>query len=208
MSNSKNFKTKTGALTIAAVVLAAALLATFALAPTNALAQEIRSDGEGRHRLVDRPSVTDQRPDHRLGFNEAKGSGIATNTETGDEFRTGFKTVMQKLNDSDDEYGIKRGVLAIYVDGERIRYQMLPETWKTKVSEAGFTFEASGLVQNAKEEKFNMVLNGYFAIHSRLGNLWSIEGMMTGEDTKYELNYVAISHELPTYAAVDERAIK
>ena len=208
MSNSKNIKTKTGALAIAGVVLAAALLATFAFAPTNALAQEIRSDENGRHRLVDRPYVTDERPAHRLGFNEAIGSGIATDAETGDEFRTGFKTVVQKLNDSDNDYGIKRGVLAISVDGERIRYQMLTETWKTKVSEDGFTFEASGLVQTAKEEKLNLVLNGYFAMHSRLGNLWSIEGTMTGEDTKYDLHYVAITHELRTYAAVDERAIQ
>ena len=208
MSNSKNINTKTGGLAIAGVVLAAALFATFAFAPTIAMAQEIRSDEEGRHRLVVRPYVTDERLGHRLGFNEAKGSGIATDTETGDEFRTGFRTVVQKLNDSDNEYGIKRGVLAISVDGERIRYQMLPETWKTKISEDGFTFESSGLVQNVKEEKLNLVLNGYFAMHSRLGNLWSIEGTMTGEDTKYELHYVALSHELRSYAAADEGAIQ
>jgi hypothetical protein len=81
---------------------------------------------------------------------------------------------------------------------------MLPETWKIIVSEDGFTFEASGQVQNADEEKFNVELNGYFAMQTRLGNLWSIAGTMTGEDTSYELHYVAISHGLWTHTAVDE----
>ena len=207
MSNNKYIKTKIGALAIAGAMLTAALLAALAFSPIIAVAQETRSE-DGQHRPLSRPYVTDERPDHRPELNLAKGAGIATDAETGDDFRSGFRVVMQKLNDSDNEYEVRRGLLAISVDGERIRYQMLPETWKTIVSEDDFTFEARGQVQNAEEEKFDIELNGYFAMHIRLGNLWSIEGTMTGEDTSYELHYVAISHELRTYSAVDERAIQ
>lgn len=207
MSNNKNINKKTGAIVMVGIVMAAGLLASVAYSPTAALAQESRNDRleDNRHRSVDRPYVADERPDHRPGFNVAKGAGVAIDTETGDNHRSGFWVVMQKQKDSDkNEYALKRGVLAIAVEGERIRYQMLPETWKIIVSEDGFTFEASGQVQNADEEKFNVELNGYFAMQTRLGNLWSIAGTMTGEDTSYELHYVAISHGLWTHTAVDE----
>lgn len=206
MSNNKNIKTKTGALAIIGVVVAAALLAAVAFSPTTASAQETRRDGlqEGRQRSIDRPFDVDERPEHRLVINVARGVGIATDTETGDDLRSGFRLITQKLNNSEtNEHELKRGMLAIAVDGERIRYQMLPETWKIVISEDGFTFEASGKVQNADEEKFDVDLNGYFGMHSRLGNLWSIEGTMNGEDTSYELHYVAISHGLRTYPALD-----
>jgi hypothetical protein len=208
MSNNININKKTDAIAMVGLVLAAGLLASVAYSPTAALAQETRNDGleDNRHRSVDRPSAVDERPDHRPGFNVAKGAGVAIDTETGDNYRSGFWVVTQKLNDSDkNEYELKRGILAIAVEGERIRYQMLPETWKIIVSEDGFTFEASGQVQNADEEKFNVELNGYFAMHTRLGNLWSIAGTMTGEDTSYELHYVAVSHDQRTHTTVDER---
>ena len=208
MSNNKNINKKTGALAMVGLVLAASLLAVVAFYPTTALAQKTRSDGlgEGRDRPVDRPNVVLERPDQRPGFNVARGAGVATDTESGVDYRSGFWVVTQKSNDSDtNEHDVKRGILAIAVEGERIRYQMLPETWKIIVSESGFTFEASGQVQNANEEKFDVKLNGYFAMHTRLGNLWSIEGTMTGEESSYELHYVAISHGLRTHTLVDER---
>lgn len=206
MSNNKNIKTKTGALAMVGVIAAAALLAAVAFSPTAASAQETRRDGlqDGRQRPIDRSFAADERPEYRLGINVARGAGIATDTETGVDFRSGFRVVMQKLNNSEtSEHELKRGMLAISVDGERIRYQMLPETWKIVVSEDGFAFEASGKVQNADEEKFDVDLNGYFGMHTRLGNLWSIEGTMNGEDTSYELRYVAISHGLRAYPALD-----
>lgn len=193
------------------VVVAVALLAAVAFTPTAASAQETRRDGlqEGRQRPIDRPFAVDERPEHRLGINVARGVGIATDTETGDDFRSGFRVVTQKLNNSEtNEHELKRGMLAISVDGGRIRYQMVPETWKIVVSEDGFTFEASGKVQNADEEKFDVDLNGYFGMHTRLGNLWSIEGTMNGEDTSYELHYVVISHGLRAYPAVDGTVVQ
>jgi hypothetical protein len=210
MSNdNNNIKTKTGAIAMAGVVLAAALLAAVAFSPTSALAQETRRDGiqNEQQRPIERPYVPDERPDHRPGFHVAWGAGVATDTETGDDSRSGFRVVTQKADDSKvNEHEVKRGLLAISVEGERIRYQMLPETWKIVVSEDGFTFEASGQVQDADQQKFDVELNGYFAMHTRLGNLWSIEGTMIGEDTSYDLHYVAISHGLRTQAMVDETA--
>lgn len=206
MSNNNNIKTKMAALAMVGVVVAAALLAAVAFSPTTASAQETRRDGlqEGLQRSIDRPFAVDERPEHRLGINVARGIGIATDTETGDDLRSGFRLVTQKLNNSEtNEHEVKRGMLAISVDGERIRYQMLPETWKIVISEDGFTFEASGKVQNADEQKLDVDLNGYFGMHTRLGNLWSIEGTMNGQDTSYELHYVAISHGLRAYPAVN-----
>lgn len=206
MSNNNNIRTKMGALAMVGVVMAAALLAAVAFSPTTASAQETRRDGlqEGLQRSIGRPFAVDERPEHRLGINVARGAGVATDTETGDDLRLGFGLVMQKLNNSEtNEHELKRGMLAISVDGERIRYQMLPETWKIVISEDGFTFEASGKVQNADEQKLDVDLNGYFGMHTRLGNLWSIEGTMNGQDTSYGLHYIAISHGLGAYPAVD-----
>lgn len=206
MSNNNNIKTKMGALAMVGVVVAAALLAAVAFSPTTASAQQTRRDGlqEGLQRSIDRPFAVDERPEHRLGINVARGAGIATDTETGDDLRSGFRLVMQKLNNSEtNEYELKRGMLAISVDGERIRYQMLPETWKIVISEDGFTFEASGKVQNADEQKLDVDLNGYFGMYTRLGNLWSIEGTMNGQDTSYGLHYVPISHGPRAYPAVN-----
>ena len=59
-------------------------------------------------------------------------------------------------------------------------------------------------MKNADDKTFEVSMKGYFAIHSHLGNLWSIDGTMTSEDnnTSYELHYVAISHGLrPTTAS-------
>jgi hypothetical protein len=208
-NNNNNIKTKTGAIAMAGVVLAAAILTAVAFSPTSALAQETRRDGirNEQQRSIERPYVADEMPDHRPGFHMVWGAGVATDTQSGDDFRSGFRVVTHKADDSKvNEHEVKRGLLAISVDDERIRYQMLPETWKIVVSEDGFTFEASGQVKDADEQKFDVELNGYFAMHTRLGNLWSIEGTMTGGDTNYELHYVALSHGLRTRAVVDETA--
>lgn len=120
MSNNNNIKTKMGALALVGVVVAATLLVAVAFSPATASAQQTRRDGlqEGLQRSIDRPFATDERPEHRLGINVARGAGIATNTETGDDLRSGFRLVMQKLNNSEtNEQELKRGMLAISVDG-------------------------------------------------------------------------------------------
>ena len=109
--------------------------------------------------------------------------------------------ITQKLNNTDvNEHKVLRGLIAISVDGERIGYKMLPETWKIIVAEDGHTLQARGQVKNADDKTFEVSMKGYFAIHSRLGNLWSIDGTMTSEDnnTSYELHYVAISPRAKT----------
>jgi hypothetical protein len=207
MSNNQNIKRRTSVVAMVGVVMAAAMLAAVTFVPVLASAQEsARSDklDERQHRSIDRPYVADERADHRPGLHLTKGAGIATDAETGKNFRSGFLGLIQKANSSEvNEHSVKRGILVIGADGERIRYQMLPETWKIEVSKEGFTFEANGQVQNEAQEKFEVKMNGYFATHTRLGNLWSIDGSMRGENTEYQLHYVAISHGLRTQAAVD-----
>ena len=39
-----------------------------------------------------------------------------------------------------------------------------------------------------------MELDGYFAMHTRLGSLWSIEGTLAGEEVEYDLHYIGASH--------------
>ena len=185
-------------------VLAAVLLAAFAFSPTVAFAQETtRNNGsdDRQHRFADRPNVTDERSVHRPGLHFVKGAGVATDKATGDNFRSGFMVITQKLNNTDvNEHKVLRGLIAISVDGERIGYKMLPETWKIIVAEDGHTLQARGQVKNADDKTFEVSMKGYFAIHSRLGNLWSIDGTMTSEDnnTSYELHYVAISPRAKT----------
>ncbi|MGI0029312.1 MAG: hypothetical protein ACREAQ_06335 [Nitrososphaera sp.] len=190
MSNNKTISTRTGALAMVGLVLAAGILAAIAFSPTTAMAQE--SDRKERlERSVDR--IDDARY-HRLGIHVAKGAGIATDTETNENYRSGFRVIVQKVNDTESEFEVKRGMLGIFVEGQREIYTMLPETWSITLSEDGDVFEASGQVQNAEEQVFDVNLEGYFAMHTRLGNLWSIEGSLEGEDKDYDLHYVGISH--------------
>src|SRR5919197_4926505 len=178
MSN-KTSKQKTAALAMVGVVLAAALVAAVSFSPVVASAQE-RGDR----------SVVDQQ--HR--FRVARGAGIATDTETRDNFRTGLQ-VMTLYDNSTGGRTVERGVIVISVDGERIRYDMLPNTWEVSVAEDGLTFEASGRVQNnATSEQFDVSLKGYFGIHGPRGGTWSVEGTLTGGDLDYDLHYVVLSH--------------
>ena len=79
------------------------------------------------------------------------------------------------------------------MDGERVYYTVVPESWRVVLSEDRLAFKASGKVAQG-EETFVVNLNGYFAMHTRLGNLWSIHGEMEGRESQYDLHYVGISH--------------
>jgi hypothetical protein len=177
MSN-KTSKQKTAALAMVGVVVAAALVAAVSFSPIAASAQERGERGE---------------VDQQYRFRVARGAGIATDTETGENFRTGLR-VMTSYDDSAGERTVERGAIVISVDGERIRYDILPETWEIKVAEDGLTFEASGQVQNSESEQFDVSLEGYFGIHTGRGGMWSVEGTMSGEGLDYELHYVVLSH--------------
>jgi hypothetical protein len=178
MSN-KTSRQKTAALAMVGVVVAAALVAAISFTPIVASAQE-RSEA--------RDEVDQQ---HR--FKVARGAGIATDTETGENFRTGLR-VMTLYDSSTDVRTAERGVIVISINGERVRYDMLSETWEIKVAEDGLTFEASGQVQNSEGEQFDVSLDGYFGIHGPRGGMWSVEGTMSGGELDYELHYVVLSH--------------
>jgi hypothetical protein len=190
MSN-KTSKQKTAALAMVGVVVAAALVAAVSFSPVVALAQE---RGEVRDKIRDevRDRVRDE-VDQQHRFKVARGAGIATDTETGENFRTGLR-VMTLYDNSTGERTAQRGAIVISVDGERIRYDMLPETWKIEVSEEGLTFEANGQVQNSEGEQFDVSLDGYFGIHGPRGGMWSVEGTLSGGELDYELHYVVLSH--------------
>jgi hypothetical protein len=177
----KTSKQKTAALAMVGVVVAAALVAAVSFAPIAASAQE-------------RPSGEDVRM-HRL--RTASGSGIATDVNTGDDFRSAFRAIWHYDN-STDERTMSRGTIVISVDEERITYTMLPETWEIEVAEDGLTFEANGQVQNSDSEVFDVSLNGYLGgpvgFIKRIGTTWSVDGVMMGEDREYELHYVVIAH--------------
>ena len=181
------------------LVLAAGLLAAVTILPTSAAAQE----GDRKERLDTRIDRIDNARLDRLGLHVAKGAGVATDVETGENFKSGFRVLTQKVNGTDNEFAVKRGMLAISIEGERVFYTMLPETWSIVVSEDPLTFEARGQVQDEDEQVFDVSLNGYFALHTRIGNLWSIEGTMEGEDKEYELHYVGVSHRIRA-AALDQ----
>ena len=159
-------------------VVAAALVAAVSFWPVVGLAQE-----RGERGVVDQ----------QYRFWVARGAGVATETETGDNFRTGLR-VMTLYDNSSGKGAVERGAIVISIDGERVRYDMLPGTWEISLVEDGLTFEASGQVQNGRGEQFDVSLNGYFGIHGPRGGMWSVEGTMTGGDIDYELHYVVLSH--------------
>lgn len=189
MSNNKTASKKMGAVALTSLVLAASILAAMAFQPGIASAQEIE-----RNERVERTAHrVDEIRDARSGYHGVKGAGVATDQESGENYRSGFRFVVQKVNGSENEYEVKRGLIAISIDGERVYYTIVPDSWNVVLSEDRLTFEASGKVGQG-EETFEVNLNGYFAMHTRLGNLWSIQGEMEGRENQYDLHYVGISH--------------
>jgi hypothetical protein len=168
-------------------VMAAALVATVSFAPITASAQEREVDEVRRLRT-------------------ASGAGIATDIATGEDFRSAFRVIWHYDNNTDART-ISRGNIVISVDGERVAYSLLPETWEIEVANGGLTFEASGQVQNGDGRKFDVTLNGYLGgpvgFVKRVGTTWSVDGVMTGEEREYNLHYVMIGH-LGRLAVVQE----
>lgn len=184
----KTSRQKATALAMVGVVVAAALVAAVSFAPIAASAQERGTDDVRRIRA-------------------ASGAGIATDLDTGENSRSGFRAIWHYDN-STDERTVTRGKIVISVDEERVTYSFLPETWQIDVSEDGLTFEASGQVQLSESDRvFDVTLNGYLGgpvgFIKRVGTTWSVDGVMLGEDREYELHYVMIAH-LGRLAVVEE----
>jgi hypothetical protein len=196
MSNNKTVARKTGPVAKTLLVLAAAVLAALAFQPSLVSAQEEREE-----RLQSKSDRLEEARS-RTGFHSAKGAGVAIDQETGDRFRTGFIFLIHQVNGTENEFEVRRGVIGQSVDDERVYYTSVPETWTIVLSEDGLSFRAAGKVEKG-DETFEVTLNGYFAMHTRLGNLWSVQGEMEGRENQYDLRYVGISHVLRT-AAVDE----
>ena len=198
MSNKKTVSKNAGAVAMAGMVLAASIMAAIALTPAVASAQEVERK-ERLERKVDRlQDLLASRP----GIHAAFGTGVATDQETGENFRSGFRFLLQKVNGTENEYEPRRGMIGLLVDGERVYYTAIPQTWNVILSEDGLTFEASGKVENG-DEVFEVNLDGYFGMHTRLGNLWSIHGEMGGRESQYDLHYLGISHGIRA-ASVEE----
>ena len=191
MSNIKTNSKKTSAVVMTGLVLAASILAALAFQPGFASAQET----ERRERLESRIDRLDEARETRPGFHAAKGAGVATDQETGENYRSGFRFLLQKVNGSDNEYDVRRGVIGISIDGERVYYTVVQDTWSVVLSEDRLTFEATGQVRQG-DEILKVNLKGFYAMHTRLGNLWSISGEMEGRENQYDLHYVGISHAL------------
>jgi hypothetical protein len=191
MSNINTKSKQTSAVAMTGLVLAASILAAMAIQPGVASAQEL----ERRERLETRIDRIDDARETRPGFHTAKGAGVATDQQTGENYRSGFRFLLQQVNGSDNEHTVRRGVIGISMDGERTYYTIVPETWKVVLSEDRLTFEATGQVQQG-DEILEVNLKGFYAMHTRLGNLWSIRGEMEGRESQYDLHYVGISHAL------------
>lgn len=178
---------KTAAIAMAGAVFAA-IFAAVALSPVSALAQESEVE-----------EIADNQ--HRGVFRMARGAGIATDAATGDNLRTAFQIVAQLRNDEstpDREHEVVRGQIVVGKDGERVRYALVPGTWQVTVAEDGRTFEAGGTVKDEEGNEYRVNLTGYFGIHVRGGNIWSLEGSMAGGDIEYELHYAAITNPMTT----------
>lgn len=179
-------------------MLAASILAALAFQPSVASAQE----AERKERLDRVNERLDYAQVARHGLHSVKGAGVAVDQETGDRYRSGFRFIVQKAEGTDSEFDVKRGLIGILVDGERVYYTAIPDTWTIALSEDRLAFRASGQVENG-DQVFEVNLNGYFAMHTRLGSLWSINGEMEGRESQYDLHYVGISHGIRA-AALDE----
>lgn len=185
MSNINTVSKNKTARAMAGMAIAAAIVAAFAFLPSMASAQEIED-----RRLEKRPTgIADDASAIRA--HSVKGAGIATDQETGENLRSGFRFIVTKADEGRQEFAVERGVIVISVDGERVYYTAVPDSWSIVLSPDGRTFKASGKVEH--DEKVSEVrLEGYFAMHMRLGTLWSIAGEMNGE-SNYDLHYVGIS---------------
>jgi hypothetical protein len=181
---------KTTTIALAGVV-AAALFAAVTFSPASVLAQESREDDE----------IAENQ--HRGVFRMARGAGIATDVATGDNYRSAFQIVVQSgagesRNDRDHE--VVRGQIVVGRDGERVHYAFVPKTWQITVADDGRTFVATGAAQDKDGNQYRVALDGYFGMHTRGGNIWSLEGSLTGADIEYELHYAAITNPMATVA--------
>jgi hypothetical protein len=196
MSNINKKSNMTAAVAMTGLVLAASILAALAFQPGTASAQEV----ERKERLERRTDGLDEARQARTGLHAAKGAGVATDRETGENHRSGFRFLLEKVSGSETEYDVKRGMIGISVNGERVYYTVVPDSWTVVLSEDRLTFRASGKVEQG-EETLNVSLNGFYAMHTRIGNLWSINGEMEGREVQYDLHYVGISHTLRVASA-------
>jgi hypothetical protein len=185
----KTSRQKTAAVAMVGVVVAAALAAAISFAPIAASAQERPASDVNIHK-----------------FRTASGAGVATATDSGEDFRSGIRAIWT-YNNSTDERTMTRGSIVISVDEERVGYQFVADTWDLEVAEDGLTFEASGQVENSDGEVFDVSLDGYLGgpvgFVRRAGTTWSVDGQMTGENAEYDLHYVIIAH-LGRLAVVEE----
>ena len=196
MSNIKKKSNMTTAVAMTGLVLAASILAALAFQPGTASAQEV----ERKERLERRTDGLDEARQARTGLHAAKGAGVATDQETGENHRSGFRFLLEKVSGSETEYDVKRGMIGISVNGGRVYYTAVPDSWTVVLSEDRLTFRASGKVEQG-EETLNVSLNGFYSMHTRIGNLWSINGEMEGREVQYDLHYVGISHALRAASA-------
>lgn len=195
MSNNKTVSKQASAVAMTGLVLAAAVVAGLAFQPGFASAQEV----ERKERLESKADRIDELRETRSGYHGVKGAGVATDQETGENHRSGFRFLLQKVNGTESEYEVRRGTIGIFVKGERVYFTAAPETWSVVRSDDGLAFEASGQVEQG-DATFDVSLTGFFAMHTRTGNLWTIEGEMEGRESKYDLHYVGISHGIRSAA--------
>jgi hypothetical protein len=188
MSKNKTVSNKTTAVATG-LVLATSILVALSFQPGVASAQEV----ERKERLERELDRLEEKREARLGFHGVIGTGVATDQESGQDYRSGFRFLLQKVNGTDSEFEVRRGVIGIFVDSERVYHTVVPETWSVLLSDDGLSFEARGKVEQGSES-YDVNLMGSFGMHTCMGTLWAIHGEMEGRDSQYDLRYVGMSH--------------
>lgn len=91
---------------------------------------------------------------------------------------------------STDTYQVKKGQVFILEKGSRGTYKIVPETWKTDISEGKSAFSATGQVMGGKNT-YSVSLTGEKIRDVKNGSLYMVTGKLGANSTEYDLHYIS-----------------
>jgi len=93
-------------------------------------------------------------------------------------------------NETASAYQVKKGQIFILEKGSRGTYQVIPETWKTDITDGKATFSAAGQVKGG-DSTYDVSLAGTKIRDVKNASLYRVDGKMSGNGAEYELHYIS-----------------
>jgi len=145
------------------------------------------------HALADKEKSRDQKQNEKIRPQKPvrqapviTGVGAAVDGD-GNLYRSHYKIGLANETAS---YQVKKGQIFILEKGSRGTYQIIPETWKTDITDGKATFTASGQVKGG-DSTYDVSLAGTKIRDVKNASLYRVDGKMSGNGIEYELHYIS-----------------